>query len=103
MLIAAVMPIILVYRLPQGQYGCSGHIDRLEHKLQRQQKVLDNKDNQIRKLDFKAMKDNYDKICSENRQLNALFTRQQKDKEKRRARDEALKEAREWRKRNIRL
>jgi len=40
------------------------------------------------------MKGNYDKICSENRQLNALFTRQQKDKEKRRARDEALKEAR---------
>jgi len=41
--------------------------------------------------DFKVMKDNYDKICSENRQLNALFTRQQKDKEKRRARDKALK------------
>ena len=39
------------------------------------------------------MKDNYHKICSENRQLNALFTRQQKDKEKRRARDKALKEA----------
>jgi len=38
---------------------------------------------------------NYDKIWSENRQLNALFTRQQKDKEKRRARDEALKEARD--------
>ena len=37
------------------------------------------------------MKDNYDKICSENRQLN----KQQKDKEKRRARDEALKEARD--------
>jgi len=33
--------------------------------------------------DLKAMKDNYDKICSENRQLNALFTRQQKDKIKR--------------------
>ena len=49
-----------------------------------------------------AMKDNYDKICLENRQLNALFTGQQKDKEKRRARDEALKEA-EWRKRNVRL
>ena len=47
--------------------------------------------------DFKAMKDNYDKICSENRQLNALFTRQQKDQEKRRARDEALKEARDKR------
>jgi len=45
--------------------------------------------------DFKALKDNYDKICSENRQLNALSTRQQKDKEKRRARDEALKEARD--------
>ena len=30
-----------------------------------------------------------------NRQLNALFTWQQKDKEKRRARDEALKEARD--------
>jgi len=45
--------------------------------------------------DLKAMNDNYDKICSENRQLNALFTRQQKDKEKRRARDEALKEARD--------
>ena len=41
------------------------------------------------------MKDNYDKICSENRQLNALFTRQQKDKEKTRARDKALKEARD--------
>ena len=41
------------------------------------------------------MKDNYDKICSENWQLNALFTGQQKDKEKRRARDEALKEARD--------
>ena len=41
-----------------------------------------------------AMKDNYDKICSENRQLNALFTRQQKDKEKRRARD-TPKEARD--------
>ena len=40
--------------------------------------------------DLKAMKDNYDKICSENRQLKALFTRQQKDKEKRRARDTAL-------------
>jgi len=38
---------------------------------------------------------NYYKIWSENRQLNALFTRQQKDKEKRRARDEALKEARD--------
>jgi len=38
------------------------------------------------------MKDNHDKICSENRQLNALFTKQQKDKEKRRARDEALKD-----------
>jgi len=25
--------------------------------------------------DLKAMKDNYDKICLENRQLNALFTR----------------------------
>jgi len=47
------------------------------------------------KRDFKAIKDNYDKICSEIRQLNALFTRQQKDKEKRRARDEALKEARD--------
>ena len=45
--------------------------------------------------DFKVMKDNYDKIYSENRQLNALFTRQQKDQEKRRARDEALKEARD--------
>ena len=45
--------------------------------------------------DLKAMKDNYDKICSENQQLNVLFTRQQKDKEKRRARDEALKEARD--------
>ena len=45
--------------------------------------------------DLKAMKDNYDKICSENRQLNVLFTRQQKDKEKRRTRDEALKEARD--------
>ena len=45
--------------------------------------------------DLKAMNDNYDKICSENRQLNALFTRQKKDKEKRRARDEALKEARD--------
>ena len=43
--------------------------------------------------DFKVMKDNYDKICSESQQLNALFTRQQKDKEKRR--DEALKEARD--------
>jgi len=42
-----------------------------------------------------VMKDNYDKICSENRQLNALFTGQQKDKEKRRTRDEALKEARD--------
>ena len=54
------------------------------------------KGNQIRKLerDFKAMKDNYDKICSENRQLT-LFTRQQKDKQKRRARDKALKEARD--------
>jgi len=41
------------------------------------------------------MNDNYDKICSENGQLNALFTRQQKDKEKRRAREEALKEARD--------
>jgi len=41
------------------------------------------------------MKDNYDKICSQNWQLNALFIRQQKDKEKRRARDEALKEARD--------
>ena len=41
------------------------------------------------------MKDNYDKICSENRQLNALFTWQQKDKEKRRARDKALKEPRD--------
>ena len=40
------------------------------------------------------MKDSYGKICSEN-QLNALFTRQQKDKERRRARDEALKEARD--------
>ena len=30
-----------------------------------------------------------------NWQLNALFTGQQKDKEKRRARDEALKEARD--------
>jgi len=40
-------------------------------------------------------KDNYDKICSENRQLNALFTRQQKDREKRRTRDKALKEARD--------
>jgi len=45
--------------------------------------------------DLKAMKDKYDKICSENRQLNALFIRQQKDKEKRRARDKALKEARD--------
>jgi len=45
--------------------------------------------------DLKAMKDNYDRIYSENWQLNALFTRQQKDKEKRRARDEALKEARD--------
>ena len=44
---------------------------------------------------WQAMKDNYDKICSENWQLNALFTGQQKDKEKRRARDEALKEARD--------
>ena len=44
--------------------------------------------------DLKVMKDNYDKICSENRQLNVLFTRQQKDKEKRRTRDETLKEAR---------
>jgi len=42
--------------------------------------------------DLKAMNNNYDKICSENRRLNALFTRQQKDKE--RARDE-LKEARD--------
>jgi len=41
------------------------------------------------------MKDNYGKICSENRQLNALFIKQQKDKEKRRARDKALKEARD--------
>ena len=41
------------------------------------------------------MKDNYDKICSETRQLNALFTRQQKDKEKQRARDKALKEDRD--------
>jgi len=45
--------------------------------------------------DLKVMKDNCNKICSENRQLNAMFTRQQKDKEKRRARDEALKEARD--------
>ena len=45
--------------------------------------------------DLKAMNDNYDKICSENRQLNVLFTRQQKDKEKRRTRDETLKEARD--------
>ena len=54
--------------------------------------------------DLKAMKDNYDKICSENRQLNALFTRQQKDKDKRRARDEALKELETkpgWRRRNV--
>ena len=41
------------------------------------------------------MKDNYDKICSENQRPSALFTRQQKDKERRRARDEALKEARD--------
>ena len=41
------------------------------------------------------MNDNYDKICSENELLNALFTRQQKDKEKRRARDKDLKEARD--------
>ena len=41
------------------------------------------------------MKDNYDKICSDNQQLNALFTRQQKDKEKRRAKVKALKEARD--------
>ena len=40
------------------------------------------------------MKDSYGKICSEN-QLNALFTRQQKDQDRRRARDEALKEARD--------
>jgi len=56
--------------------------------------------------DLKAMNDNYDKICSENQQLNALFTRQQKDKEKRRARDEALKKLEtkpEWRKRKFRL
>ena len=42
-----------------------------------------------------GMKDNYDKICSENQRLNTLLNRQQKDKEKRRARDEALKEARD--------
>ena len=41
---------------------------------------------------MQVMKDN---ICSENRQLNALFTRQQKDKEKRRAKVKALKEARD--------
>ena len=51
--------------------------------------------NDMLERDLKAMKDNYDKICSENRQLNALFTRQHKDKEKRRERDEALKEARD--------
>jgi len=45
--------------------------------------------------DLKAMNDIYDKICSENRQLNGLFTRPQRDKKKRRARDEALKEARD--------
>ena len=51
------------------------------------------------------MKDSYDKICSEN-QLNALFTRQQKDKDRRRARDEPwrkLETKPEWRKRNIML
>ena len=57
-------------------HACSNCTDRLER-------------------DLKAMNDNYDKICSENELLNALFTRQQKDKEKRRARDEALKEARD--------
>ena len=39
------------------------------------------------------MKDNYDKICSESQQL--MFTRQHKDKENGRARDKALKDARD--------
>ena len=29
MLISAVMPIMSVYRLPQGQYGYSGHVINL--------------------------------------------------------------------------
>ena len=29
MLISAVMPAVSVYRLPQGQYGCSGHVINL--------------------------------------------------------------------------
>ena len=55
------------------------------------------KDNQIRKLqrDLKLTEDRYQKICSENRELNALFTKQQKDKDKRRAREAALMEAKE--------
>jgi len=90
------------------QWACVSYGERLTQSLKmliawnissNVSKGRSTKDDQIRKLerDFKVMKDNYDKICSENQQLNALFTRQQKDKEKRRARDEALKEAREWR------
>ena len=61
-------------------------IERLEQNLQRQQQTIAHKDNRIRKLqrDLKSTEDRYQKICSENRELNALFTKQQKDKDKER-------------------
>ena len=69
------------------------NVDCLEH----QQGALENMDSQIRKLerDLTPMKDAYHNIFSENRHLNALFTRQQKDTGAELAREEALTEARE--------
>ena len=65
--------------------------------MQRQEKALENKDNQIRKLqrDLKTTQDKYDKICTENRELNAIFNKQRRDMERQRAREQTLKDARE--------
>ena len=68
-----------------------------EEKVQRQQRAIDYKDRAIGKLEreLKVLHNNYYKVCSENRSLNAKFASQRREEEQRKAHNDSLKEARD--------
>ena len=69
----------------------------LQEKVQRQQRAIDNKDRAIGKLEreLKVLHNDYYKVCSENRFLNAKFASQRREEEQRKAHNDLLKEARD--------
>ena len=95
-MISAVLPIMSLYKLPHGQYAYTGHVINLPQDVASFANSLPRLPSELDvEKDLVIINNNYDRICAENRELNAIFNKQKRDKEKRVAREQALKDARE--------